>query len=112
MEPRNSGVLTSNCAFDHRFIKPGVFSYFCSFHGKGSANGMAGGTSGTITVATIVWGDGTTSTDGHDRRTGNGRYTVSGSHAYGAAGWFRAVITVRDAQGWAIAGQDQVQVGK
>jgi trimeric autotransporter adhesin len=62
--------------------------------------------------ATIDWGDGSAPTVGRIRRVGNGRYTISGSHRFGATGTFHAVVTIRDAQGRQITAQSQVQVRK
>ncbi|MDB5352977.1 MAG: LigC protein [Planctomycetota bacterium] len=62
--------------------------------------------------AMIDWGDGSTMTDGRIRRTGNGRYSVTGSHVYSAPGSFHAHVMIVDPQGRQVDAMDPVQVLK
>jgi hypothetical protein len=50
-------------------------------------------------TAAIDWGDQSGPTPGRIRRQGRGRYTVVGSHRYGAPGAFPVTVTIRDADG-------------
>ena len=63
-------------------------------------------------MAMIDWGDGSAMTNGHIRRTGNGRYAITGSHVYAAAGSFHAHVMIADPQNRIIDAMDSVKVGK
>jgi hypothetical protein len=57
-----------------------------------------GGTSSDYT-ATIDWGDSSTSAGTVSPGTGNGPYTVSGTHTYASTGTFTITTTIKDAGG-------------
>jgi plastocyanin len=61
-------------------------------------------------MAMIDWGDGSAMTNGHIRRTGNGRYAIAGSHVYATAGAFQAHVMIADPQGRIIDAMDTVKV--
>ena len=58
----------------------------------------------------IDWGDGSAMSAGRIRRTGNGKYTVTGNHVYLAAGPLKAHVMIVDAQGRMLDVVDPVQV--
>jgi uncharacterized protein (TIGR03118 family) len=60
-------------------------------------------------IATIDWGDGSTTT-GSMATTGNGGYLVVGSHTYAAAGADDYQVTIRDASGNSVTAAGVVQV--
>ena len=54
-------------------------------------------------IATINWGDGTSSVGTITQATAGGPFTVAGKHTYGVAKTFTVTVTIRDVQGGAKA---------